>query len=63
MKILLYYVGCYRGAALKAIRAQGGRRIPRGPLRGCVSLPTGPTVRFGRGYALVFKPVIRLDPL
>lgn len=61
-KLLLRYIGCYRGAGRKALKAQGGRRILGGPLRGCIGLPSGPTVRFGRGYALVFKPVIRIGP-
>lgn len=62
-KPLLFYVGCRRGAARGDLRAEAtldGHCIQRGPLRGCWSLRRGPVVRFGRGYALVFKLAIRL---
>jgi hypothetical protein len=54
---------CLRGAIGRATTTQLRALAPRiatGPLRGCYRHKNGATCKIGRGYVLMFKPVIRV---
>jgi hypothetical protein len=55
---------CLRGAIARATATQLRAIAPRiasGPLKGCYRHKSGATCKVGRGYVLMFKPVIRVD--
>lgn len=61
---LLKYHGCHRGTAnVRNFRETVTHKIRSGPLKGCVCMPSGKTALIGRGYVLLFKPVIRVGAL
>lgn len=67
---LLRYVACHRGVKAGALQTAKNafpahyERVKTGPLRGCFIRHTsrGGIFKFGRGFALEFKYVIRVDP-
>jgi hypothetical protein len=57
---LLRLIACHRGEYIgdAVVRRQGGEKIKRGPLRGCMRVG-GNVFKIGLGYVLEFRVVIR----